>query len=129
MVSDRSGSGPVVQDYPELKHLSGGGRLEGVLVMGDLRFFGVLWPDDGDDIEASGLVEFVVEFEPCECGAGESLPAATIDGFEGLAIAGGGASFDFGEDGDSAVLSDDVDFAKAIAKAGIENFPAEFSEE
>jgi hypothetical protein len=60
---------------------------------------------------------------------GESLPAATIDGFEGFAIAGGGASFDFGEDGDSAVLGDDVDFAKAIAKAGIENFPAEFSEE
>ncbi len=97
--------------------------------MCDLRRFGVRGPDDGDDIEARGLVEFVVELEPCECGAGESQLPAAVDGFEWLTVSGGGAGFDFGEDVYMTVESDDVDFAEVIAELGIDDAVAELFEE
>lgn len=119
---------PCGPEASQSEHLTSRSSSEGIFVMRDLWFCGVFWPDDGDDVEAGGQVEFVVKFEPGEGGAGESQLAAAVDGFEGLAIVGGRAGFDFGEDGGGAIFGDDVDFPEAVADASIDDAPAEFSE-
>lgn len=68
-------------------------------------------------------------FEPCEGSADHAFLPAMVNGFEGLPIGRGCASFDFGEDGGLSVLSDDVDFAKVIAKTRGKNAIAMLPEE
>lgn len=55
--------------YPFSIHLTMATRLEGGLIMVDLRQLLIFWPEYGDDVEATPSFKAVVLFEPYQCGS------------------------------------------------------------
>jgi len=100
-------------------------RRKSVLNEPDRGTFLILWPNDFNDIEPTGVFQQPVGLEKCEGGASESCLPVGVYRFSGTAMIWAATSFHLDEDNRLIIDCQDINFAVRQSVSSEENLVAE----